>query len=189
MICRPTIPEMVAVVWLQRDSTNRLQGQGTRDYGCSLLECDKYDVTYWCMLENITPFHSFCHIFFASSFFLWHTNTRTDRNRHKYKKNPKTVAFSLSPSECQTQKHKDTQTERRSYSLLHEHAHTHTSLNSPCGCHQKQPLCPTLCKSNSLLLFSLVYVFSFPPHSLLLSSEVPSSHSTSSHLSNTSPAT
>lgn len=42
-------------VWLQQDSTTRLQGQGTRDYGCPPLECDKYDVTCRCMLESIAP--------------------------------------------------------------------------------------------------------------------------------------
>lgn len=126
-----------------------MQGQGTRDYGCSPFKCDKYDVTCQCMLENIALFHSYlCTIFSPLFLSLAH-------------KHPYTV-FSISPSQNQREKHKDTQMEKHSYSLLHEHEHTRSPY-SPCGCHQKQPLCPILYKSSSLLLFSVVSVFSFPP--------------------------
>lgn len=179
---------MVAVVWLEQDNTTqlcRVKAQGTT--GCSPFKCDKYDVTCQCVLKNIALFHSYlCIIFFASVPFLGTQtlpHTGTDTYIQKKKKE-----FTLSSSQKQTQKHKYTQTGKYSYSLLHEYTHTdvHT-LYSPCGCHQKQPLCPTLCKSNSVLLCFPFHCLLFSWCSLLLSTAVPSSHSMSSHLSDTSP--
>ncbi len=131
--------------------------------------------------------HTAALFFFLPSVSYSGTQTPTHRNRHiNTKNNSSFLYFSLTKTDTETQRHSN----RETWLLTLAWTRTRTSLHSPCGCHQKQPLCPTLCKSNSLLLFSLVLVFSFPPPlSLLLSSVVPSSHSTSSHLSNTSPTT
>lgn len=81
------------------------------------------------------------HYFFPLFLSLAHTPTHRDRHINPPQKTP--VVFSISPSQKQTEKHKDAQTEKHSYLLLHEHAHTRSPYY-PCGCHQKQPLCPTL---------------------------------------------
>lgn len=123
---------------------------------------------------------------------LWHTNAPTQEQTHKYnhKKNKKIKKKQHPPSppipDTEAQRHSNK--EIQLLSLAWTCMHIHTSLYSPCGCHQKQPLCPKLCKSNGLLLFSLVAVFSFRP-AQSSSSVVPFSYSTSSHLSNTSPTT
>ena len=125
-----------------------------------------------------TPLHSYCCTvfpFFSLSFSDTQTPTQTgtDINTKKTPKNSsikktKKQWFSISLPQIQTLTHKDIQTEGTELLTLawtHTHTQTHTraSLYSPRGCHQKQPLWPTLCKSNSLLLFSLAPVFSIPP--------------------------
>lgn len=163
-----------------------LQGQGTRDYGVLSLQMWQIRCDMSVRAQEHRPLSLILvYYFFCFCSFPWYTNTPTHWNRHIH---PKKKEFTLSSSQKQTQKHKYTQTGKYSYSLLHEYTHTEVhTLYSPCGCHQKQPLCPTLCKSNSVLLCFSFHCLLFSWCSLLLSTAVPSSHSMSSHLSDTSP--
>lgn len=78
-------------------------------------------------------------------FLLRHTNTPTQEQTHKiHEKNPQYLSLFLS----HRTRHRNTKTLQQRNAVTHSCMNTQ-SLHSPQGCHQKQPLCPTLCKRSS----------------------------------------